>query len=186
VTPPRTYAEWSAALDALERGDDLEAVILAIEQGEVAWVRGVAEPLSRRFDAVLTAHLSRLSDRLRAELGRALDPIAVGRALLSTRSSLSLWHRIALAPPLPLTLRDHLLTMLDDYASRAQDSLEQSAREDRSGQLAGVVRAHDLRRFRESATGLSQALNLLPGGSATALGKPSPSNSKRAVRQILR
>ncbi|WP_420998238.1 hypothetical protein ACKI2N_023850 [Cupriavidus sp. 30B13] len=150
MTPPHTYAEWSACLEAFGRGDSDEIALDAMRAGTLSWSGGVAPLFARRISEVLSLRLQRVAD----EMARALRAghagaghVALSRTLLDARRKLWVLSRLAQLPALPAEVRDSLQGQLRQYASQAQQSLEDSAQGDRSGQLASVIRHNALVRF---------------------------------------
>jgi hypothetical protein len=152
VTPPSTYAEWSACLDLFESGLDDVGVLAAMRAGRLSWTSGVAECFAERIGGVVNVRLTRCADRLTRELRHGGDEVTLVRALGDTRRTLALLQALADVPVFPAMLREHLTGSLDDYATRTQQSLEDSARQDRSGRAGSIVRNNSLLRYRAAAS----------------------------------
>ena len=75
------------------------------------------------------------------------DRNQVVRAILNARYALHFLHRLAQLASFPETLRTHLADEVKKFAQRAQDSLENSAKADRSGRLAVLLRNNTLLRY---------------------------------------
>lgn len=197
--PPRTYAEWSACLDALAQGSQDEACLTIMRQGELAWSGGVATLFSQRMADEFNARLNRCSEFLNRDLRIRMDENLVVRAILNARKQLYFLHRLASVESFPDTLRVHLVSEVRRFAERAQQSLENSAESDRSGRLKVLLRNNHLMRYEEMATtpamqDTAPSLTLYassgaasPAGSATAstssVAAAAPSGGRR--RNIL-
>lgn len=144
IPAPHSYIEWSNCLDLLERGLEDAATLDAMEQGKLEWTAGLAELFSERVSATLSVRLNRCADQLSRQLRAGADEVTLVRALLNTRSILVELKRIGQLTSLPDMLRSHLLGELDKYAQRTQSSLEDSAKSDRSGRLASLVKHNSL------------------------------------------
>ena len=125
-TPPRTYAQWAAALDRVEAGDD--ACIPLLERGTLDWSQGVAERFVRRVDSVFAARLKAVQVGLQRALKAARRPDDVSRALADARRALGPLARLATLPALLPDVQQHLRTSLRNLVTNIQSALEQSAR----------------------------------------------------------
>lgn len=175
--PPQTYAQWSHCLDLLETAHQDEIVLTAMTRGAGDFGSGVVENLARRTTAVFDGRLQRANDAFARQLDCASDPTTMARALLDLRRQLVFLARVARLEVWPATLQTHLDVMLDGFAQGAQNSLEDSARTDRSGQTMQLVRRNALLNFR-------QDLAQLADDKATETA--APPSSRRQPRAILR
>jgi mannosyltransferase OCH1-like enzyme len=73
------------------------------------------------------------------------------RAMLDTRRTLVLLHRVGNLPSFPDTLKAHVSNEIEQYAKRSQHSLEESAKQDRTGQLSRMVKHNSLLNYRQQA-----------------------------------
>lgn len=177
VTPPSTYAEWSACLDLFEGGLDDAGALAAMRAGRLGWSSGVAERFAERIGGVVNARLARCAARLTRELRSGSDEVTLVRALADTRRTLGMLQALADVQAFPPMLRDHLADNLSTYATRTQQSLEDSARQDRSGRTGSIVRNNSLLRYH--AMTLSDA----DGGTAPPAITSTPTGPRR--RNIL-
>lgn len=159
---PTSYFEWSACIEALETGLNDEQVIQAMAQGNLSWTSGVANLFSERIGVAFNTRLQRCADRMTRDLSHGSDETSLVRALLDTRRSLSLLHRAAGIPAFPQMLREHLHTEVKRYAERAQRSLEDSAKHDRSGRLVSLIRHNNLLAYENAFCAASPIQNATP------------------------
>lgn len=145
--PPRTYSEWSACLDSLEAGLNDHATLEAMKQGTLEWTSGVAEMFSERISKTLSIRLQRCADQLSRQLSSGADEVTLVRALTNTRSTLGNLCILTTLPAFPEILTTHLSKELHLYAERAQMSLEDSARSDRTGRVASLIRNNSLKNY---------------------------------------
>ncbi|MGE4292647.1 MAG: hypothetical protein AB7E32_10610 [Desulfovibrio sp.] len=148
---PTTYSEWSDCVDAFEGGEHDEDIVLAMSRGTLNWNSGVATLFSERISDAFNARLKRCADRMERDFKTGGDETTVVRALLDTRRTLTLLHSVAIIPSFPETLQEHLAGEIRRYAERAQQSLEDSAKHDRSGRLASLMRNNSLLRYEPAA-----------------------------------
>jgi hypothetical protein len=184
IEPPTTYSEWSGCVEIFETGEQDDAVVLAMSRGTLNWNRGVAGLFAERISGAFNTRLKRCADRMERDFKSGGDETTVVRAMLDTRRTLTLLHRVATIPSFPEMLREHLSDEIRKYAERTQQSLEDSAKHDRSGHLASVVRNNSLLRYEpipELATSTTPAPKSADVAQATApvtepVAAPSPTD----------
>lgn len=141
ITPPRTYAEWVAVLDMLKSKTDDEAVLLAMQQGTIEWQSGVAERFAKKLIDVINYRINSASDKFQKEMGRAYgQERAIVQALLALRKEMSFLSKAINLPAIPENDRQQYYQLVISQADNMQNSLEDSAKKDRSGKLASIVR----------------------------------------------
>lgn len=149
IAPPKTYADWAALLRTFERGTADEDVLHALRTGTLAWQSGVAERFARRFSHAINARINAASDRFDRDMQHASDERGTISALLSLRRSLSFLHAAADLPTLPAEQRASFAGLVQHAADHMQESLENSAKSDRSGKMSDVVRSHRVNVFED-------------------------------------
>ena len=142
IAPPRTYADWAALLRQFAEGTADEDVLHALHVGTLAWQSGVAERFARRFSEALNARINAASDRFDRDMQRATDERAMIGALLGLRRMLSFLRSAADLPALPTEQRTAFVDLVQHAADHMQESLENSAKSDRSGKMSALVRSH--------------------------------------------
>ncbi len=148
MKPPVTYAEWMACLDSI-RSDGPEIETLeAMSQGTISWTTGIAEGITSELTSVIEFRLKRCTELLQRDIGvRALDSSHTTRCLLDARRRIDTARRIASLRPLPDYVRTSLEQSVSTWADRCQASLEDSARNDRTGNLLVSIRRTPLNRL---------------------------------------
>jgi len=147
IETPRSYAQWSACLDRLAEGIQDEACLNAMRAGDLNAGGAVVTLFSQRLADEFNARLTRCSEHLTRDLRAGGDESLVVRAILNARTHLAFLHRLAQVEIFPATLRTHLTDEVRKFAQRAQQSLEDSAKADRSGRLGVVLRNNPLMRY---------------------------------------
>ena len=138
---PATYADWTTLIDMLRDKADDENVLLAMSKGRLEWQQGVAERFSQKLIDAVNFRMNGATDRFRREMSRcAGQEREIVQALLSLRKELSFLARVFEIPALPDDLRGHYRQLVVDQADKIQRSLEDSAKSDRTGKLASIVR----------------------------------------------
>ena len=177
LTPPDTYAAWSGCLELFESGSQDEAVLLAMSAGSLSWTGGVATLFSERVSEALNQRLARVANDISRDLRVAGDHGVLANALLNARRKLALLHRFSCCSPFPGELAELLQNQVRLYAEQAQGSLEESARADRSGQLATILRNNSLLRYAE------QAVQPPNGPEHASVQRPAPASTSGANRR---
>lgn len=146
--PPKTYSEWVTILDMLKAKSDDEAVLSVMKKGSIEWQSGVAERFAQRLIAVVNHRLNAASDRFQKEMTRSKgQERAIVQALLGLRKELRFLTNAVELPAIPGKDRHHYRQLVIDHANQIQASLEDSARKDRSGKLASIVRNNKVNAF---------------------------------------
>lgn len=148
ITPPRTYAEWVPLLDMLKSREDDESVLQAMRQGSIEWQSGVAERFAKKLIDAVNFRMNAASDKFQRDMGRTQgQERAIVQALLSLRKEMRFLAQAIDLPVLPEKDRQHYLRLVVDQAGQMQSSLEESARKDRTGKLASLVRNNRVNAF---------------------------------------
>lgn len=140
VRIPETYAEWMDVLDLLEEGAADAAVLEAMQGGTLAWQTGVAERFGRRLTAVINTRINRAKDRFQREITRSGQERSYVGAMMGLRREFRFLKTAVHLPAIPEEHRSKLEQLVQAEADSVQQSLADSARTDRSGRLAVIVR----------------------------------------------
>lgn len=150
ITPPETYAEWAAVLELLKNRTDDESVLSAMQQGTIEWQSGVAERFAKKLTDVINYRMDSAADRFQKEMGRAYgQERVIVQALLSLRKEMCFLSKAINLPAIPADDRQKYYQLVVSQADSMQSTLEDSARKDRSGKLASIVRNNKVNAFRE-------------------------------------
>ena len=148
IAPPQTYAQWVSVLDMLKNKTDDEAVLEAMLQGKIEWQTGVAERFSKKLIDTVNDRMNGATDKFQREMNRTNgQERAIVMALLALRKELSFLAKAINLPVLPEKDRHHYHQLVINQANSIQSSLESSAKADRSGKLASIVRNNRVNAF---------------------------------------
>lgn len=148
ISPPRVYADWIALFDLLRDRTNDEAVLQAMQSGTLEWQTGVAERFVKKLSDTVNGRLNGATDRFRTELSRSRgEERAVIRALLSLRREFAFLADAVDLPVLPEQDRASYRALVTEQADKVQKSLEDSAKNDRTGKLASILRGHRVNAF---------------------------------------
>lgn len=148
ITTPHTYSEWVTVLTALKNKTDDEEVIKKMKAGTVEWQSGVAERFSKKLIDAVNSRINAASDKFQIDLSRAHGQEgAIVQAILTLRKEMAFLANAINLPALPDKERQYYLGLVLEQANNMQKSLEDSAKNDRSGKLSSIVRNHKVNAF---------------------------------------
>lgn len=141
MNSPQTYADWTRCFDEIKQGLNDEATISLMEDGSLSWSSGVAERFCSQLFEVINFRIDGASKRLQRNMDMARgNETAIVNALLGLKRELKLLKKLTILPAIPVEKRDYFSWQIVDYARNAQRSLEDSAKNDRSGRLGSLIR----------------------------------------------
>lgn len=148
IVPPKTYSDWVAILDMLKAKSDDESVLFAMQRGTIEWQAGVAERFSKKLIEVINYRMNAATDRFQKEMSRSNgQERAIVQALLALRKELCFLSKAINLPAIPEKDRQKYYQLVISQAKSVQSSLEDSAKKDRSGKLASIVRNNKVNAF---------------------------------------
>ncbi len=148
ITPPRTYFEWVNILDILKSKSDDEAVLSAMQKGTIEWQSGVAERFTKKLVDVINHRLNAAADRFQKEMTHAYgQERVIVQALIALRKELSFLSEAINLPAIPEKDRPKYHKLVIDQANNMQNALEDSAKRDRSGKLASIIKNNKVNAF---------------------------------------
>lgn len=138
---PETYADWVACFDILKTGNNTAELLACMKQGTLEWSAGVAERFAVQLHATIDARLQAASRRFSRSMQQANgDQHMIVGALLGLRKEYMLLIDLCRLSFLPDEYSQQLVRQLRQQADAAQKSLEDSAKTDRTGWLASMVK----------------------------------------------
>ena len=148
IAPPKTYSDWVYVLDMLKEKSDDEAVLSAIQKGTIEWQSGVDERFAKKLTDVINYRMNAATDKFQKEMSRSNgQERAIVQALLALRKELRFLSKAINLPAIPDKDRQHYYQLVISQANSVQSSLEDSAKKDRSGKLASIVRNNKVNAF---------------------------------------
>lgn len=181
MTYPRTYKEWSDLLYQLKQGIDDEESLKKLETGTLEWTAGVAEKITRLVFEVLEERLRQTVQSFQKELNRSDgSEAAIVVAIMNTRRRFGFLERLCRLQVFPEEVRTSLINIHSQYVQDTQKSLEDSAKEDRSGQLRILIKNNSLLNYKYLETDKAQ---LPASGSRSSDAQTNPFSTTR--RRVL-
>lgn len=145
---PRTYAEWAKILMVFKDKSNDADVLAAMQGGTIEWQSGVAERFSKKLIETVNFRMNAAVDRFQKEVSRSQGQEGViVQAILALRKELSFLTKALNLQALPERERKQYMALVRQQADKIQKSLEDSAKNDRSGRLSSVVRNHKVNAF---------------------------------------
>lgn len=148
IEPPKTYFDWVTVLDMLKAKSDDEIVLSAMQRGTIEWQPGVAERFTRKLIDVINYRMNAATDKFQKEMSRSNgQERAIVQALLALRKEFCFLSKAINLPAIPEKDRKQYYQLVISQADSVQSSLEDSAKKDRSGKLASIVRNNKVNAF---------------------------------------
>lgn len=140
MKPPATYSEWTQALDLFRQGNADDELLNVMESGSFEWTPIVSERFVACLRSTIDARLDQLQRRQKGLATRANSERDIVAYLLSYRREFGLLKRLASVPAIRKDISESFSSMIAQCANQAQEALEESATQDRSGKLVVLVR----------------------------------------------
>lgn len=134
---PGIYAEWIPVLKEFAAGRDDEKTIPAMQQGRLHWCDIVAGRFASRLMAAFNARFDYIGERFRKAQD---DGIPIEQALKQLDRDLDLLFQASQLQCLPEKEKQMLQDELQKTRQDMDDALEESARQDPSGELDVLLR----------------------------------------------
>ena len=148
IPAPHTYSDWINVLASLKNKTDDDDVLCAMKAGTIEWQSGVAERFAQKLIDAVNVRINLASDKFQTDLSRARGQEgAVGQAILALRKEMVFLAQAINLPAIPEDERKCYLGLVMEQADAMQKSLEDSAKNDRSGKFSSIVRNHKVNAF---------------------------------------
>jgi len=148
IKSPKIYSEWVETLDMLKAKTDDDAVLRALHEGTIEWQSGVAERFSKKLTDTINARMDAAADKFKRDQNNARGHEGhIVQALLALRKEMNFLYQAVNLPAIPEKDRSKYLQLVQKQADNMQSSLEDSAKKDRSGKMASIVRNHKMNAF---------------------------------------
>ncbi|RHA14556.1 hypothetical protein DW949_04150 [Megasphaera sp. AM44-1BH] len=134
---PGIYAEWIPLLKDFAAGRDDEETIPAMQQGRLHWCDIVAGRFASRLMSAFNARFDYIGERFRKAQD---DEIPIEQALKQLDRDLDLLFQASQMQCLPNKEKQMLQDEIKKTCQAMDEALEESARQDPSGELALLLR----------------------------------------------
>lgn len=147
IAIPQNYSDWVKILELLKnKSDDIE-ILNVMKAGKIEWQSGVAERFLKRLTDSVNFRLNNATDKFQKEISRSGDEYNVVHSVINLRKELIFLSQVVDIPAIPEKQRTQLVSMVLEQANNIQNSLEESAKKDRSGKLSSIIRNNKVNSF---------------------------------------
>ena len=135
---PKIYADWIKVFDILKSGEDDEAILPLMQEGEIVWQSGVAERFLRKLVDTVNFRLNKAIDSF--QKSRQSDENEIVQSLMQLRRELQFMLKVVDINTIPVKEKTELRNMIINQSNSIQESLEKSAESDRTGKLSSIIK----------------------------------------------
>ena len=135
---PKIYADWIKVFDILKSGEDDEAILPLMQEGEIVWQSGVAERFLRKLVDTVNFRLNKAIDNF--QKSHQSDENEIVQSLMQLRRELQFMLRVVDINTIPVKEKTELRNMIINQSNSIQESLEKSAESDRTGKLSSIIK----------------------------------------------
>lgn len=145
---PHTYNEWMNCLDAF-RDEKMESEALyAMMQGSIEWQSGIAERFTKSIFDLIEYKLNIMQNNFNNRISKpAKSNMEIERNLLYARREFKRLMVLSKIKVFPQELCQHIEGYITKTADAMQNSLLDSAKRDRTGVIASLVRKNPVNKF---------------------------------------
>ena len=135
---PKIYADWIKVFNVLKSGEDDEAILPLIQEGEIVWQSGVAERFLRKLVDTINFRLNKATDAFQRSHQTHENEIV--QSLMQLRRELQFMLKVVDINAIPVKEKTELHNMIINQSNSIQESLEKSSESDRSGKLSSIIK----------------------------------------------
>ena len=135
---PKIYADWIKVFDVLKSGEDDEAILPLMQEGEIVWQSGVAERFLRKLVDTVNFRLDKAIDNF--QKSHRSDENEIIQSLMQLRRELQFMLKVVDINAIPVKEKTELRNMIINQSNSIQESLEKSSESDRSGKLSSIIK----------------------------------------------
>ncbi|GKU77777.1 hypothetical protein L3i20_v221740 [Paenibacillus sp. L3-i20] len=146
MNPPLYYSEWMQLFNQIkEYGQEDEKIIAVLERGKLEWTSGVADKIVNCTYEVIDFKLKYTTRLFQQELDHSRgEEAAIISSIINARYRFELLYRLCRLSIFPNEIKESLINVVSKYVGDSQDALLESAKHDRTGQLAYTIRHNGL------------------------------------------
>lgn len=142
MTPPTSYSEWRALMDEISGAPRNDDYIQVVRLGTVSWTSGVAERFIQTVSNTIRNRMNVAQDVYKRQIKNSKGgDMAVANALSVLTKEYRYLYQLSAALPIPSEYIEQMKGFIQDQADQTHDSLINSAKADRTGKLASIVRS---------------------------------------------
>jgi len=139
---PNSYSEWCTLMDEIGSSPRNDDYIQMVRQGTVSWTSGVAERFVQCVSNTMRKRINAAQDVYQKQMRGSMGAdVAVARALSVLTKEYRYLYQLSLALPIPTEYVHQMTKMIQDQADLTHKNLMDSAKADRTGKLASIVKS---------------------------------------------
>ncbi|MGG7213203.1 hypothetical protein ACQPUY_06240 [Clostridium nigeriense] len=147
---PHTYNEWMKCLDAFRDEKMENEALYAMMQGSIEWQSGVAERFTKSIFDLIEYKLNIMQNNFNNRISKpAKSSREIERNLLYARREFKRLMVFSEIKVFPQELCQHIESYITKTADAMQNSLLDSAKRDRTGVIASLVRKNPVNKFND-------------------------------------
>ena len=135
---PKIYADWIKVFNTLKSGEDDDAILPLMQEGEIVWQSGVAERFLRKLVDTINFRLNKATDAF--QRSHQTDENEIVQSLMQLRRELQFMLKVVDINAIPVKEKTELRNMIINQSNSIQESLEKSSESDRSGKLSSIIK----------------------------------------------
>lgn len=142
MVPPSSYSEWHTLMDEISSAPRNNDYIQMVRMGTVSWTSGVAERFIQTVSNTIRNRINTAQDVYQRQIKNSKGgDMAVANALSVLTKEYRYLYQLSAALPIPFEYVEQMKKIIQDQANQTYDSLMDSAKADRTGKLASIVRS---------------------------------------------
>lgn len=142
MAPPSSYSEWHTLMDEISSAPRNNDYIQMVRMGTVSWTSGVAERFIQTVSNTIRNRINTAQDIYQRQIKNSKGgDMAVANALSVLTKEYRYLYQLSAALPIPSEYVEQMKKIIQDQANQTYDSLMDSAKADRTGKLASIVRS---------------------------------------------
>lgn len=139
---PSSYSEWHSLMDEISSAPRNNDYIQMVRLGTVSWTSGVAERFIQTVSNTVRNRINTAQDVYQRQMKNSKGgDMAVANALSVLTKEYRYLYQLSAALPIPSEYVEQMKKIIQDQADQTHDSLMDSAKADRTGKLASIVRS---------------------------------------------
>lgn len=138
---PTNYSQWVEIFDILKSRTDDDEVLKAMQDGSIVWQAGVAERFAKQLTDSINERMNFATDKFQTDMSRCKnEERLIVQALIALRKEMQFLLKLVDIQVLPENDRSNYKGLIINRIEEIQQSLEDSAKSDRTGKLSSIIR----------------------------------------------
>lgn len=141
LEPPKTSYEWYILLDNIKKGENDFSILEVMQKGSIDWIDGVAPLFVKDLLETIDLRLHKSTDNFQRMMqNKGLNEATLIANIRKLKRDIEFLYKLAGLQCLPDEQKKQYRNLVQINADKIQENLENSARNDRTGKIAYLVR----------------------------------------------